>query len=244
MKDFFENAVVATWIAPIITGIIVIIITTLFGKLIAIWWKNRTFVRKVERANEKYIENILPYMIQEIVIDNKILDSIKKAISLEYKIPEKYLYTNEQICNLIILNISTTRFLTEFNKARLIDSVLQVFEKIGQSTYVEEEKNAKVKTNKIYPFLCFAFSMALSIILYISSPEKVDDPNSLAQVLFVLGILISMTSILFLWVSILAEIENKVSINIEDYGIVGSVYSAFSAFSRTLTEILFGKRKR
>lgn len=244
MKDFLENAVVATWVAPIITGIIVIIISTLFGKLISIWWKNRTFVKKVERANEKYMENVLPYMIQEIIIDNRILDSIKKAISLEYKVPEKYLYSNEQICNLIILNISNTRFLTEFNKARLINSVLEVFEQIGQSTYVEEEKVTKVKANKLYPFMCFVIGVILSIVVYFISPGKVDDPNSLVQVMFIFGILISMTSLLFLWVSILSDIDKKINVTIGDSGIVGSVYSALNTSILALHEIIFGKKRK
>lgn len=63
MRDFFENTIVISWIAPIITGVVVVIITSIVGKILSMWWKNRAFVRRVNGANEKYINNILPYIV-------------------------------------------------------------------------------------------------------------------------------------------------------------------------------------
>ena len=242
MKEFLENTVVVTWIAPIITGIVVIIITTLFGKIISIWWKNRAFIRKVESANEKYINNVLPYMIQEIEVDAKMLYSIKKAITIEYNVAEKYLYTNEQICNLIILNISNTRFLTEINKARLINNVLEIFGRIGNSIIREEEKETKVKISKRYPLATFVIGIVFSLVVYCISPEKIDDPNSLVQLLIIFGMLVSISSILFLWLSILSESDKQLSIDIIDAGLFGSTFSAMSAILMTINEVLFGKK--
>ena len=124
MEDFLKNSIVITWVAPIITGVIVVIITTIIGRILSVWWKNRSFLRKLERANEKYINNILPYMIQEIEIDSEVLYSIKSAIAIEYQIAEKYLFSNEQIRNQIVLNISNTTFLAEINKTKLINNVI------------------------------------------------------------------------------------------------------------------------
>ncbi len=59
------NTIITTWIASIVTGVIVVVITTGIGKIVSIWWKNRTFLKNRDRGNEKYIDNILPYMIQK-----------------------------------------------------------------------------------------------------------------------------------------------------------------------------------
>lgn len=39
------NTIITTWIAPIVTGVIVVVVTTGIGKIVSIWWKNRTFLK-------------------------------------------------------------------------------------------------------------------------------------------------------------------------------------------------------
>lgn len=91
------NTIITTWIAPIVTGVIVVVVTTGIGKIVSIWWKNRTFLKNRDRGNEKYIDNILPYMIQKIDVDVDFIISVKNAISIQFNLQEKYLYTNEQL---------------------------------------------------------------------------------------------------------------------------------------------------
>lgn len=139
-NNFFENTLVINWIAPIITGIIVVILTSVLGKILSIWWKNRAFIRKRDSANEKYINNVLPYMIQQIEISRDVLYSIKKAIAAEYQIAEKYLFKNEEIRNSIVLSISNTRFMTEANKINMINGVIRFFNEIGEDKITKEIK--------------------------------------------------------------------------------------------------------
>ena len=244
MEGFLKNGIVITWIAPIVTGVVVVIITTIIGRILSVWWKNRSFLRKLERANEKYMNNILPYMIQEIEIDGEILYSIKSAIAIEYQIAEKYLFSNEQIRDQIVLNISNTRFLTEINKSRLINNVIRVFGEIGSNNEAKEETK-KINTkliNKKYPFISFLAGLIFSLLIYFINPEKVDDPNSIIQLLLFLGILISLGSVFILWVLILFDKSVEVYIDISSNGIFGSIVYVMETITNSILELFFGKQ--
>lgn len=246
MKEFFENTIIATWVAPIITGVIVVILTTIVGKIVSIWWKNRTFIRKVESANEKYINNILPYMIQKMEIDINILLSIKSAIAKEYQVAEKYLYTNEQIRDQIILSISDTRFMTEIHKLELIQNVLEVFNNIGNAIEcAEDEINIKRrKISKKYPLIALIVAMIFTLIVYAINPEEFNNPNSLAQALGIIGILTSLLNATMLWLLILDDTSTRISVGITDFGLFGITFNVVEALNSTIFEILFGKRKK
>lgn len=236
--------IITTWIAPIVTGVIVVFFTTGIGKIISIWWKNRTFSKNRDRANEKYIDNILPYMIQKIEVDNDFVRSVKNAISIKFNLQEKHLYTNEQLKNLIILSISDSKFMTELQKHELIQHVQNVFKNIGNNTEnVEVLRKEERRTRKKYPMIVFVISVCFTLIVYVICPEKVDDPNSVAQLLAILGILFSLGSATTLWAMILSESTNKINIEIADYGIVGITYTFTKALASTISEILYGKRK-
>lgn len=55
------NTIITTWIASIVTGVIVVVITTGIGKIVSIWWKNRTFLK-----NRGIIE--LVYIVLQSVV--------------------------------------------------------------------------------------------------------------------------------------------------------------------------------
>ena len=238
------NTFITTWIAPVVTGILVVIFTTGTGKIISVWWKNRTFLKNRERANEKYIDNILPYMIQKIDMDGDFVISIKNAISMQFNLQEKHLYTNEQLKNQIILSISDSKFMTELHKSELIQHVQSTFKNIGNDIErAEVLRKEEQRTNKKYPMVTLIISICFTLIVYAISPEKVDDPNSIAQVLSVFGILFSLGSSATLWMMLLSDSTNKISIEIADSGIVGAAYAVVHALASSISEILYGKRK-
>lgn len=221
VNNFFESTLVINWIAPIITGIIVVILTSIVGKILSIWWKNRAFIRKRDSANEKYINNILPYMIQEIEISRDILYNIKNAIAAEYQITEKYLYKNEEIRNSIVLSISNTRFMTEPNKINLINNVIRFFSEIGEDKVTKEIKgdNNSKKISMRYSLICFVVSLIFMVVIYAINPDKVDDPNSMAQILLVVGLIVFLGSSLILWRTVLEKSLTDFNIGITDLGI-------------------------
>ena len=94
--------------------------------------KNRTFLKNRDRGNEKYIDNILPYMIQKIDVDVDFIISVKNAISIQFNLQEKYLYTKRATKKIkIILSISDSKFMTELHKSELIQHVQSTFKNIG-----------------------------------------------------------------------------------------------------------------
>ena len=175
------NHIITTWIAPVVTGVIVVVVTTGMGKIIAIWLKNKTFLKNRDRANEKYIDNILPYMIQKIDINADFVTSVKNAISIQFNLQEKYLYTNEQLKNQIILSISDSKFITELQKFELTQHVQRTFENIGNDIEkVEITKKEEKTISKKYPIIMLVISLCFTLIVYAICPEKADNPNSVA----------------------------------------------------------------
>ena len=246
MEDFFKNTLVISWIAPIITGVIVVILTSIIGRILTIWWKGRAFVRKRDGANEKYINNILPYMIQELEINSQLLYSIKSAIATEYQIAEKYFYTNEEIRNHIVLSISNTRFITETNKLNLINSVISFFNLIGEEKIsIEADKdNRKNGIEKKYPVFSLVGSLIFLAVIYIANPDKVDDPNSMVQILLFIGIMVFSISGLILWLSVLEGSVREISVEIIDMGIMGMTRNVICAIGKTLFGVLYGRKDK
>lgn len=238
------NTFITTWVAPVVTGVIVVVITTGIGKIVSIWWKNRTFVRNRDRANEKYIDNILPYMIQKIDVNADFVASVKNALSMQFNLQAKHLYSNEQLKNQIILSISDSKFMTELQKSDLIQYVQSTFKNIGQDIEkVEVSRKEERRANKKYPILMLVISVCCTLIVYAIYPEKVDDPNSFAHSLAILGGLFSLGSAATLWMMLLSESTNKINIEIADSGIIGAAYTVVKDVVSTITEILLGKKK-
>ena len=244
IRLFFANTLVINWVAPIITGVVVVILTSIVGRFLNTWRKSREFIRKRDDANQKYINNIIPYMIQQIEINNQILHSIKSAIAAEYQIAEKYLYTNEEIRDNIILSISNTRFVTETNKLSLINNVFNIFNKIGEETILIEDKkdNRKKGIERKYPFIALIGSLVFLLVIYGINPDKVDDPSSSVQILLFIGIIIFVVSSLILWISILERSSFEISLEILDSGIIGLIADATQTIAKTITEILIGRK--
>ena len=227
------NTIITTWIAPIVTGVIVVVVTTGIGKIVSIWWKNRTFLKNRDRGNEKYID-----------VDVDFIISVKNAISIQFNLQEKYLYTNEQLKNQIILSISDSKFMTELHKSELIQHVQSTFKNIGNDIEkVEVLKKEERRTSKKYPMMMLIISVCFTLIVYAICPEKVDDPNSIAQVLALFGALFSLGSATTLWMMLLSESTNKINVEIADSGIIGATYTVVQALASTIVEILYGKKK-
>lgn len=238
------NTIITTWIAPIVTGVIVVVVTTGIGKIVSIWWKNRTFLKNRDRGNEKYIDNILPYMIQKIDVDVDFIISVKNAISIQFNLQEKYLYTNEQLKNQIILSISDSKFMTELHKSELIQHVQSTFKNIGNDIEkVEVLKKEERRTSKKYPMMMLIISVCFTLIVYAICPEKVvalPNENRAPKRAKTCAILLGSST---LWMMLLSESTNKINVEIADSGIIGATYTVVQALASTIVEILYGKKK-
>lgn len=113
MKKFFEeiilpflrNDIVNNWIAPIITGLILLAIPVVLSRI----KKNK----EVKRINEKIIDAIKPFIIQQIGIDLQTIVNIRTSIIKDSEIDNRKVYGIDDIKNKLILDIAETRYLNE-----------------------------------------------------------------------------------------------------------------------------------
>ena len=133
LASFIKNDIMTNWIAPIIGTIIVMIAIKLFMDR----FKSKTVISIINIANNRFIDAIRPFFIQEIEIDMKIVNNIRNAIKREYCADDNMLFTIEQLEEQIILDISETKYLTEDRKRELIHNVYSKFDNLK----TQEQKN-------------------------------------------------------------------------------------------------------
>lgn len=61
-KPILTNQIIVDWVAPIITGLIVCLIPIVITKILA----NRSLVKNIKDVNNKIIDTIRPFIIQEL----------------------------------------------------------------------------------------------------------------------------------------------------------------------------------
>lgn len=237
IKAFLTNNIVIAWIAPIFTAII----ATIIIKVFSIRKKNK----EIKAANQKYADAIRPYVIQKIEINEQIIHGIRNAISMEFSVPEKYIYTDGDLRDMLMYDITTTRFMTEQGKAELIQNIVNMFK-------FEEEKTEsyytvkKINKKGIF-FACFVgiLGLVVTVALYLADPEEAKNPNSIIQFIMFLSTLISLFSLVgATWhiLDILAiEIDLETSSN---RGIIGSIVQANLEIIGSLGRILYGYKFR
>ena len=179
IKPILTNQIVVDWIAPIITSLICIAVPTILTK----FFKSKSLIKSINMVNNKIIDTIRPFIIQRIEISSDFISSIRIAIIKESNIKEKNIYTELEIRNKLLLDISETRFLKEEEKRDLIEFTYKVFEDFSKtpSKYVhaydeyEEQRIRKYKT--ILYLLVFIFSIIIMLIAYILNPvgENIED---------------------------------------------------------------------
>jgi hypothetical protein len=144
IASFLRNDIMINWIVPIIGSSIVVIAIKLFMDR----YKSKTVIGIINVANNRFIDAIRPFFIQEIEIDMKIVNNIRNAIKREYCADDNMLYTIEQLEEQIILDISETKYLTEERKKELIHNVYIKFDDLKNEVYEEqtEEQTELIKT--------------------------------------------------------------------------------------------------
>ena len=90
LEPILTNQIIVDWIAPIITGLIVLLIPAIVTRVI----KNRNLLRNIKDINSKIINTIRPFIIQRIEISSHFISDLRKAIIKENGIKEKYVFLN------------------------------------------------------------------------------------------------------------------------------------------------------
>jgi hypothetical protein len=168
ISSFLRNDIMINWIAPIIGTIIVMIAIKLFMDR----YKSKTVISIINIANNRFIDAVRPFFIQEIEINMKIVNNIRNAIKREYCADDNMLFTIEQLEEQIILDISETKYLTEERKKELIHNVYNKFDDLKNQ---EQEKHTEDQTELIR-----------------SEINRLKNSNSRLLVLFILVIMMTI----------------------------------------------------
>lgn len=235
--SFLSNNIVIAWIAPVVTSII----ATIVIKLFSIRKKNK----EIKNANQRYADAIRPYIIQGITINEEMIHGIRNAISVEMSIPEKYLYSDDVLRNILMYDITTTRFMTEEGKNLLIQKIIEMFEfKDNNKTSKENEATSKKIKKKQIVFGIFSGILGLiaAVIVYCIDPEKANDPNSIALFVVLAGALVSLCGISAV---IGAVLDMSFSFDMGSGGILSSaIYTEMYAIEQIAKFCLRGRKKK
>lgn len=182
IADFLQNDVMINWIAPLIGTFIVIIAIKLFMDR----YKSKTVISIINIANNRFIDAVRPFFIQEIEINMKLIHNIRNAIKREYCADDNMLYTIEQLEEQIILDISETKYLTEERKKELIHNVYNKFDALKNEeieTHTEEQTELikseinKLKSSNTRLLVLFILVIMITIILLINYFYTLDFSN-------------------------------------------------------------------
>lgn len=115
--------------------------------------------------------------------------------------------------NMLIYDITKTRFSTEEGKKELIDHICNMFSfDKDQDEDIEKSKEKYSNTFMTILSACIgAFSIICTLLIYFKEPQTVSDGNGVASVLFVLLLMLSGISFCFafLQMPIIFDFYNK-----------------------------------
>jgi hypothetical protein len=182
IAEFLRNDIMIYWIAPMIGTIIVVIAIKLFMDR----YKSKTIISIINIANNRFIDAVRPFFIQEIEINMKIIHNIRNAIKREYCADDNMLYTIEQLEEQIILDISETKYLTEERKKELIHNVYRKFDVLKgevhephaeeQTELIKSEIN-QLKSSNARLLVLFILVIMMTIILLLNYFYTLDFSN-------------------------------------------------------------------
>lgn len=229
--SFLTNNLIVIWIAPIVTGLILAIILKVFSI-------NKS-KKEIKRANLEYKNAILPYVLQKINIGESVLHAIRDAISKETGIPKKHLYSDHELMNMLIYDITKTRFSTEEGKKELIDHICNMFS-FDKDRDEDIEKGKEKHSNNLMAKLSAGigvFGIVCTLIIYFYDPQATQDTYGTAAVLFSLLLIISVISfsVTFLSMPIVSDYYEK--------GLIGIISEAEISLIQSLLTIIFGRRR-
>ena len=145
LTNILHNDIVTNWIAPIIGTIVAVLAV----RLLLERYKGKSVISIIRLANNRFIDAVRPFFIQEIEINMKIINNIRNAIKREYCADDNMLYTIEQLEEQIILDISETKYLTEERKTELIHNVYDKFDGLKKELPIFSEEEEEQQTQLI-----------------------------------------------------------------------------------------------
>ncbi len=190
IKTFMTNEIVTNWIAPIITPLIATLISIGIAKLI----QRKKDERKINDANQRFVNAIRPYIIQEISIMPEFICDIRNVVVQESGVKDKFVYSELDLRNRLIMDINESKYIDENNKEKLIKFAYNIFKTFdNKKTKIEIQSSDRTNNfNKIInmPIVVFLISVLLMILVDVLDKSNADlTENPIFAILFLLAFL-------------------------------------------------------
>lgn len=198
LKPILTNQIIVDWIAPILTGLIVLLIPSIVTRTL----KNRNLLKNIKEVNNKIINTIRPFIIERININSHFISDIRKGVIKESGIKEKYIFNEIEIRNKILLDISETMFLKENEKQSLINFTYEIFKDFDEKQIannihyedIEEQKNKKIAI--VSSSVIFISSLVIMLIAYIIKPVDTNLEDNIIILITMISIILSLFSLI------------------------------------------------
>lgn len=201
MKEIYENVIkpilineiVVNWIAPIITGILVIAIPAIVLK----FFRLRKDTKKINNVNDRFINSVRPYIIEKIKISSNLIIDIRRAIIMDSNIKERFVLSEIDLRNKLIMDINESKYIDEVNKKELIDFTYEIFKDFEKENELIDNKEISIRERKVNilnnfvknPIILFFVSQIMIVLTSFFDKSGVKPEDNYAVLLpLILGI--------------------------------------------------------
>lgn len=201
LRPILTNQIIVDWIAPIVTGLIVLIIPGIITRII----RKRRIKQNVESVNNEILKVIRPFIIEKKEITAKFITNIRTAIIKKHNIKEKFIYNEIELRDAIVLDIARSDFIKENEKIELIENSYKVFSEFDEKEIMikklseeEEDKRALKNERKVFSAI-FIVCIIIIVIAYWVKP--VSQENVMDNIVITITLLPLFVSTLYLYAS-------------------------------------------
>ena len=113
------------------------------------FFRFRKDIKKINNVNDRFINSIRPYIIEKIKISSNLITDIRRAIIMDSDIKERFVLSEIDLRNKLIMDINESKYIDEVNKKELIDFTYEIFKDFEKKNGLIDNKEINVKERKV-----------------------------------------------------------------------------------------------
>lgn len=227
-KEDCVNNLVAIVNSPVISGLIVTVLSAPILFALGRLFNRERYKKKVKDANKRLIQLAMDYLLtlkDMEEFNDSILVRIRQAVSIEHRIKEEALHTTNEVYSIIIIESLEMRMFPNDFRSEIFDYIIEVDNtSTSETKIIDEYKLTTLNSGMILiiPIITFSLIAFLSIIQTSEGESLFYSLNDLSQV-EIFQLVIAFSTLSFSLVTLLASFA-------EDEGSV--VYKVLNRFKK------------
>lgn len=161
IEPILTNEIVVNWIAPIITGMLVIAIPAIIVR----FFRLKKDIKKINDVNGRFINSVRPYIIEKIKIPSALVTDIRNGIILDSDIKERFVISEMQLRNKLIMDITESKYIDEVNKKDLIDFTYDIFKDFNKKDVLVENKELSINKKRKFMIINRVFRNPIFLMI-------------------------------------------------------------------------------